>query len=232
MFKALQTAGNTLKPSKVQCRLQEVEHLRHILTADAIRICEDRVKATVDLPTPKTVKQMRSVPGLVNFVRKFIPNLAGTIAPLVTLTKKEAIKEVGQRWGPEHDIAYAKVKQLIVQAPVLQFPDFAKDLAIHVYASKAGVGAILAQQKTDDRVITGCLVNGSTIGNGTTLLRKQRMFRGWASNTALAALFMGTAFGLRHRSCDREISLPNSGNIEHVYTLSNYIAILWLHRTA
>ena len=56
---------------------------------------------------------------MVNFVRKFIPNLAGTLAPLVALTKKEAVKEVAKRWNSEHDQAYAKVKQLLTQAPVL-----------------------------------------------------------------------------------------------------------------
>ena len=58
------------------------------MTPDGIRIGEDRVKAIVDLPTPETIKELRSVLGIVNFVRKFIPNLAGIIALLVALTKK------------------------------------------------------------------------------------------------------------------------------------------------
>ena len=125
----------------------------HILTADGTRIGEDRVKAIVDLPTPETIKELRSVLGMVNFVRKFIPNLAGIIAPLVALTKPEAAKTVAKRWRPEHDQAYATVKQLPTQAPVLQFPDFSKDFAIHVDALEAGAGAFLAQQKGDDLVI-------------------------------------------------------------------------------
>ena len=61
---------------------------------------------------------------MVNFVCKFIPNLAGIIAPLVALTKKEAAKEVAKRWRPEHDPAYATMKPLLTQAPVLHLPDF------------------------------------------------------------------------------------------------------------
>ena len=68
---------------------------------------------------PKTIKELRSVLGMVNFVRKFIPNLSGIIAPLVALTKKEAAEEVAKRWRPEHDQAYATMKQLLTQAPVL-----------------------------------------------------------------------------------------------------------------
>ena len=87
---------------------------------------------------------------MVKFVRKFIPNLATTIAPLVALTKKEATKEVSKHWGPEQDRAFARVKQLFTEAPVLHFPDFSKSFVIHVDASNAGAGAFLAQQDGDD----------------------------------------------------------------------------------
>ena len=45
------------------------------------------------------------------------------------------------------------MKQTLTLAPVVLFPDFSKDFAIHVDASEAGAGAFLAQQKGDDLVI-------------------------------------------------------------------------------
>ena len=45
------------------------------------------------------------------------------------------------------------MKQLLTQAPVLQFPDFSKDFALHGDASEAGAGAFFARQKGDDLVI-------------------------------------------------------------------------------
>ena len=76
MFRALQTAGLTLKPAKIHFGPKEVQHLGHVLSADGIRMGEDRIKAIVNLKTPTTIKELRSVLGTVNFVRKFIPNLA------------------------------------------------------------------------------------------------------------------------------------------------------------
>ena len=61
---------------------------------------------------------------MVNFIRKLIPDLAGILAPLVALTRKEAVNEVAKRWSPEHDQAYAKVKQLLTQAPRATVPRF------------------------------------------------------------------------------------------------------------
>ena len=137
-FIALQAASLTLKPSEVPFSPREGKHLEHILTADGIPIGEDRVKAIVDVPTPKTIKELPSVLRTINFVRKFITNLARIIAPLVALTKKEAAKEVAKGWRPEHDQAYATGKQLLTQAPVLQFPDFSNFFAIHVRVIGSG----------------------------------------------------------------------------------------------
>ena len=93
-FKALQAAGLTLKPSMVQFGPKEVKYLGHILSADGIRLGDDRIKSILDLPTPTNIKGLRSVLGMVNYVRKFIPNLATVIAPMVDLTKKESVKSV------------------------------------------------------------------------------------------------------------------------------------------
>ena len=88
MFRALQAADLTLKPSKIHFGPKEVQYLGHVLSADGIRIGEDRIKAIIDLKTPTTIKEFRSVLGTINFVRKFIPNLATIIEPLVALTRK------------------------------------------------------------------------------------------------------------------------------------------------
>ena len=68
MLKALHAAGLTLKPSRVQCGPRKVnKYLGHIRTTYEIRIREDRVKAIADLPTPKTIKELRPVLGRINF---------------------------------------------------------------------------------------------------------------------------------------------------------------------
>ena len=60
----------------------------HILTAHGFRMGEGRMKAIGDLPTPKTVKMLRSVLSMMNLVLKFVPNLAGILS-VTPLPKKE-----------------------------------------------------------------------------------------------------------------------------------------------
>lgn len=61
MFLALRDAGLPLKPSKIQLGPTEVKYLDHVLTAQGIRIGQDRIKAIVNLPTPTTIKEFRSL---------------------------------------------------------------------------------------------------------------------------------------------------------------------------
>ena len=45
MFRALQGAGLTLKPSKIHFGSKEVQYLGHVLSANGIRMGEDQIKA-------------------------------------------------------------------------------------------------------------------------------------------------------------------------------------------
>jgi hypothetical protein len=86
MFHALQTAGLTSKPAKIHFGPKEVRYLGHVLSAGGIHMSEDRIKAIIDFKTPSTIKELRSVLGTIIFVRRFTPNLATAIEPLVALT--------------------------------------------------------------------------------------------------------------------------------------------------
>ena len=124
ILRALQTASLTLQPSKIHFGPKEVQYLGHVLSADGIRMGKDRIKANIDLKTPASIKELRSVLGTVNFVRKFIPNLAPIIEPLVALTHKsvEKLQTSRNHWGPEQDAAFIKVDESLTSAPVLHFP--------------------------------------------------------------------------------------------------------------
>ena len=75
MFSALQKAGLTLKPSKMQFGSKQVKYLGHVISAEGITIGNDRVKAISELPDRKNIKELRSFLGTLNFVRRVDPNV-------------------------------------------------------------------------------------------------------------------------------------------------------------
>ena len=102
-----------MKPSKIHFGPKEVQYLGHVLSVDGIRMGEDRIKAIIDLKTSTTIKELRSVLGTINFVRKFIPNLAPIIESLIALTRKsvENLQTLRNHWGPEQDAAFIEGKE-------------------------------------------------------------------------------------------------------------------------
>ncbi|KAL0218399.1 hypothetical protein P9112_004052 [Eukaryota sp. TZLM1-RC] len=48
-----------------------------------------RVESLLNLPRPKTIKDVRSLVGSVNFIREWLPQVSELIAPIIRLTKKD-----------------------------------------------------------------------------------------------------------------------------------------------
>ncbi|CAB1120564.1 unnamed protein product [Ectocarpus sp. CCAP 1310/34] len=151
MFAALQAAGLTLKPSKIQFGQKEVDYLGHVISAKGISVSTDRIDAIRNLPTPTCIKDLRSVLGMVNFVRRAIKDYADVTAPLVELTRKDYVKRASfkKAWGSAQDAAFENVKRVLSSTPVLHFPDFSREFVVHTDASEQGVGAFLAQPSRD-----------------------------------------------------------------------------------
>ena len=112
----LQQAGLKLKPSKCSFAQQQVEYLGHTLTPDGVSPNEKNMQAEKQFPRPTCCKEVQSFLGLVNFYRRHVPNLAVT-----ALTRKD--KSSGQAvpfvWDEDYEIAFNKIKELLVSAPLL-----------------------------------------------------------------------------------------------------------------
>ena len=59
------------------------------VSAEGIKMNDDKVKAILEWPAPKTVHGVRSFLGLANFYRRFIKDYAQVARPLNDLTKKD-----------------------------------------------------------------------------------------------------------------------------------------------
>ncbi|KAL0243064.1 hypothetical protein GEMRC1_005625 [Eukaryota sp. GEM-RC1] len=68
------------------------------------RLIDDvRIKAVLEIPTPKTVKDVRSLVGSINYIRDWLPGISKLIAPIIALTKG---KPKGVKWEPKHQQAF------------------------------------------------------------------------------------------------------------------------------
>ena len=143
LFEALRKANLSVHPSKCMLGFQNLEFLGHQIGIEGLFPCDDKVKKIQDAPCQKTKKELRSFLGLVGYYRKFIPNFSDVSAPLTDLTRKGSpnflnLKEV-------HLEAFVKLKNTLINPPILKLPDAGKQFILQTDASNYAIGAVLLQ---------------------------------------------------------------------------------------
>ncbi len=120
----------------------EIKYLGFIISSDGIKVDPSKVESIVEFDTPKTKEQVQEFLGMLTYVGKFIQNLSEETYLLRSLLKKDTEFV----WTENHAQVFNRLKQIMVQAPVLRFFDPNKQSTITCDASKHGLGASLMQE--------------------------------------------------------------------------------------
>jgi cleavage and polyadenylation specificity factor subunit 1 len=139
----LQQHGLVLNAEKCQFGVAKIEYLGHCISASGIRPLHTRLAAIQNHPQPKTVQQLQTYLGMVNFYRRFFKSAAAVLRPLT-----EALRG-GQKadlsWTAEMQTAFEQSKLALCRAAELAHPLPGADLSLAVDASGTHVGAVLQQ---------------------------------------------------------------------------------------
>ncbi|UYV71990.1 K02A2.6-like, partial [Cordylochernes scorpioides] len=119
-----------------------VEYLGHTIDQEGIKPLCDNVAALRDMPRPKNIRAVRSLLGMVNYYRRFVPNAGEVLAPLSNLLKKEH----KFFWGTAEQAAFEIIKKVLTSEPVLVHPVPSKPFILNTDASGIAVGACLQQE--------------------------------------------------------------------------------------
>jgi len=130
-----------LKPRKCQLFRAEVEYLGHLISKDGIKTDPKKTECIQNWPEPKCVKDIRSFLGLCSYYRRFIYKHAEIAKPLHQLTEKNRQFV----WTKECSNAFIALKDALVSAPVLSYPDFTQPFILDTDASDFAVAAVLSQ---------------------------------------------------------------------------------------
>jgi hypothetical protein len=117
--------------------------LGHIISSKGIEVDKSKIELIANLPTPKSIKDVRSFLGHAGFYRRFIKDFSVISKPLSNLLTKDNIFE----WTEHCEEAFVKLKNLLTSAPVIQPPDWSLPFEIMCDASDYAVGAVLGQRK-------------------------------------------------------------------------------------
>ena len=142
VFKKLKLANLSMKKSKCSFFSKEIQYLGYILSATGIRPLPAKTHTIQHMQPPTIPKHVRAFLGLVGYYRKFIKGFAKIAKPLTLLTRQQ----VKFDWTLEHHTAFLHLKEAIVQAPILHYPNPDKRYIVYTHASDDACRAQLSQE--------------------------------------------------------------------------------------
>ncbi|KAK3102810.1 hypothetical protein FSP39_014067 [Pinctada imbricata] len=142
VFNCLLKAGLKLKPKKCTWFSKEVRYLGHVVSEQGISTDPDKISAVKNWPVPVNVKEVRSFLGLCGYYRRYIQDFAAKAKCLHKLTEK------GRAfiWSEECQNAFEKLKEKLIESPILAHPDFTKPFILDTDASLDSIGGVLSQE--------------------------------------------------------------------------------------
>lgn len=141
VFEALRTAGLKIKLKKCFFCLPEIEFLGHVVGRNGIKPDPKKVDKVLNMPAPTNISELRSILGLFSYYRRFVKDFSRHAKPMLELLAKDK----SYKWEKRQQNAFEYLKKRLVEAPILQYPDFNKPFILLTDASGTGLGAVLAQ---------------------------------------------------------------------------------------
>ena len=141
VFEKLHDAKLSMKLSKCHFFAKEIQYLGHIQGSEGIKPVPAKTEAIKAMHPPVNPKQVRAFLGLVGYYRKFIKNFAKIAKPLTMLTRMDVKFE----WKERHQDAFMELKEAIIQAPILQYPNTTKPYIMYTDASDDACRTQLSQ---------------------------------------------------------------------------------------
>ena len=128
------------------------------------------------MPKPRNPKEIKQFLGLCSYYRKFVPHFSDISRPLEKLTGHEVI----WNWCNKCDLSFQMMKDFLISAPILKYPDTSKPYTIFTDASKYGWAGVLTQEYTS-------VIDGKEVTTNHPVSFVSGMFHGsqlnWAAMT-------------------------------------------------
>ncbi|CAI7828971.1 unnamed protein product [Closterium sp. NIES-54] len=141
VFKILNENRLLTKASKCEFLQDRLEFLGHIISAEGVEIDPKKIATIQAWHAQTNLTVLQSFLGFVNYVRRFVLDMAKLSAPLTDLLRKG----VEYTWGEKEQAAFSALKQILCSPPVLHIADPHCPFELVTDASDIAVGAVLLQ---------------------------------------------------------------------------------------
>lgn len=142
VLRRLEESNLTINHSKCVYSQSKIMFFGYVFSGEGIHADPRKVAALKSMDPPKDPSEARSLLGMLNYVAKFLPNLASNTKIIRELIVKNAV----WKWTKQHQDTFNYLKQQLEDANKLAYFDITQQVHVYVDAGPYGLGAILSQQ--------------------------------------------------------------------------------------
>jgi hypothetical protein len=122
--------GLKMNPNKCAFGVSAGEFLGFLVHEGGIEVGNKSMKAIDEVVPPTNLKELQSLLGKINFVRRFISNLSQKVLPFSPLLRIK--KDQKFVWGDEQQKAFDEIKEYMKKPPILVPPQLNKPFKLYV----------------------------------------------------------------------------------------------------
>ena len=149
VFAQIRKYNLRLNPKKCVFGVKGGKFLGFMLTNRGIEANPDKCEAIMKMRNSTNLKEVKRLIGRLNALARFLPILAERSKPIMKLLRKvETFK-----WNKECEQAFATIKKMIVEPPILIKPVSTQPIIVYLATSHEAIGATLIQENPEEKPI-------------------------------------------------------------------------------
>ena len=141
ILKKLEDAGMSINKEKCKFNCESINYLGLQISKDGISPDQNLLNKIARVSTPTNKKDLESFLGLVNFYSRYLHKYSDLVEPFSEVRKKNTEFV----WSPKLEAAFCKLKNALMEKPVVKVFDPKKETTLTTDASGKAVSAILSQ---------------------------------------------------------------------------------------
>ncbi|WJZ85652.1 hypothetical protein VitviT2T_005173 [Vitis vinifera] len=139
-FERIQKFRLRLNPKKCTFGVTFRKSLGHMVSERGIEVDPNKIKTILDMPVPRTEKEIRGFLGRLQYISRFIARLTDTCEPNFRLLRKNQPIV----WNDDCQLAFKRIKEYLLSPPVLVPPMSRHPLLLYMSVSDMALGCMLA----------------------------------------------------------------------------------------
>ena len=147
IFIRLRKFGLKMKREKCSFFKKHIQYLGHLVSEDGFEPLPEKLESIRKMPAPRTAKEVKQFLGLIGYYRKFVPRFADISRPLTKLTRHNVVFE----WTDQCSKAFNHLRELLMEYPILRYPDPKQGYILYTDASGIGWSGVLTQEHLDEK---------------------------------------------------------------------------------